>query len=1399
MIAAVVLVVTMPFSGAVAAPLSLDSPAAQKAALRCQRAITDGGARFLSSRLGALDACTTAALKCVQGGDPRCLAKLGRKCAANVTALPGAVDALASKLDKSCRDNNLRLADLLASDGLGLGALVDDCNQSFGIDVCTGVSALTRCVALQHERASESLLGSAVPRAHEVLSLVPGLPTPVPLPALPPFAGCGDCASTVPASVTACGTTVAKTSRKFAIAALSATEACLKALFACVQTKGSDAGCLTKARKSCGRSAAKVAKARTVLGTALEKKCGAAAVDFALLQLPAGLNLDALASECAALGAPPLDTVDALATCVRRNHECQLRDLVRGVVARGDELLLAPLVAGLDGGVDAVLDGSACATPTPAATPAPQVGRAAANIGNSVSIRRFITLVRRVTDGTSGIYQPGGSVVSSQGAPRRVSVSGGATRIVPGGTSRIRMFYERGGGPFARANGEIPTPPTLIVTVRRADVILEDHIELPLPAGTDDELDLTFADDLPGCVLEIAFATAEDGQVSDYTPLQEVLDATPTPTSTPIGPPSVAATPTPSPTVTPDVTRPTVIDTDPKAGHLAFDVTTVDLTFSEPLNPALVVASGFTLTDLGPDGNVGGGDDAPVTIAEVGVDQNHVTVSVQQPLPTGNYRLQVSPTVIADLAGNHLAATFTLLFASSPPPPLGTTVWTGDRTGDWSVKENWSGNVVPGANDRVVIDRLGDAFTITHSTGIDTVKSIQTSHALEITGGTLTITEPSLISGSLKVRGTLVVTGATASLSVTGTVTLVGANLTARNGGVLDLSAATQFIGSGFDVTLLAETNGVVDLSGLQSIVWNSNKLSITTRSGGRIDLSALATFDVVGNVVVSSTGPGGSEVDLRNATAIGSTGGTFTLSFANGGAIRLDAVTTFDGVVTTLDATSGQLPTQNLQSVHRSVIGVTGGTTTVMPPFTALTDADGSSFTASVGATLSLPSLTTYGGVGGSVSWQAITGGTLDLSALTLIDWNGQNGQKLTIAASSGGYVDLTGLQTFDVGGDVAVTSTGPGGSEVDLHNATAIGSTGATFTLSFANGGAIRLDAVTTFDGVVTTLDGAGLLPSAQLQTVHRSSIAVTGTGVAPPFTALTDANGSSFTASVGATLSLPSLTTYGGVGGSVSWQAVTGGTLDLSALTLIDWSGQNGQRLTIAASSGGHVDLTGLATFDVGGSVVVTSTGPGGSAVDLRNATAIGSTGSTFTLSFANGGAIRLDAVTTFDGVVTTLDGAGLLPSAQLQTVHRSSIAVTGTAVAPPFTALTDADGSSFTASVGSTLSLPNLTTYRGAGGNVSWQAISGGTLAIPALTVIDWNSQNGQTLSIHAATAGTVNLGNVQLLGNGGQIHVTSDGKVNNVPSLVDLGSVDPGHCPNATFTATNGGIIDCPCQ
>ena len=134
-----------------------------------------------------------------------------------------------------------------------------------------------------------------------------------------------------------------------------------------------------------------------------------------------------------------------------------------------------------------------------------------------------------------------------------------------------------------------------------------------------------------------------------------------------------------------------------------------------------------------------------------------------------------------------------------------------------------------------------------------------------------------------------------------------------------------------------------------------------------------------------------------------------------------------------------------------------------------------------------------------------------------------------------------------------------------------------------------------------------------------------------------------------------------------------------------------------------------------------------------------------------------------------------------------------------MAPPFTALTDADGSSFTASVGATLSLPSLTSYGGAGGNVSWQAITGGTLAMSALTLIDWNAQNGQTLSIHAATAGTVNLGNVQLLGNGGQIHVTSDGKVDNVPSLVDLGSVDPGHCPNATFTATNGGIIDCPCQ
>src|SRR5215208_7052339 len=69
-----------------------------------------------------------------------------------------------------------------------------------------------------------------------------------------------------------------------------------------------------------------------------------------------------------------------------------------------------------------------------------------------------------------------------------------------------------------------------------------------------------------------------------------------------------------------------------------------------------------------------------------------------------------------------------------------TVSWDGGG-GDnsWHTAGNWSGNVVPGLNDDVIVDVPGD-ITVVHSSGSTTVRSVQCSEAFQLTGGTFTLT-----------------------------------------------------------------------------------------------------------------------------------------------------------------------------------------------------------------------------------------------------------------------------------------------------------------------------------------------------------------------------------------------------------------------------------------------------------------------------------------------------------------------------------------------------------------------------------------------------------------------------------------------------------------------------------
>jgi hypothetical protein len=139
----------------------------------------------------------------------------------------------------------------------------------------------------------------------------------------------------------------------------------------------------------------------------------------------------------------------------------------------------------------------------------------------------------------------------------------------------------------------------MIVGVKRGDLEVEDHLEIPLDPNDDGEIELAidYAGDPPSCVFDLDFAVSEGGVVSDYTTAEQVSDTVPPPTATPVPtatagatavpttnvtststalatPTATATTATATPTTTPSATAPTATATP--GATFAYALTTND-------------------------------------------------------------------------------------------------------------------------------------------------------------------------------------------------------------------------------------------------------------------------------------------------------------------------------------------------------------------------------------------------------------------------------------------------------------------------------------------------------------------------------------------------------------------------------------------------------------------------------------------------------------------------------------------------------------------------------------------------------------------------------------------------------------------------------------------------------
>ncbi|MGA2496664.1 MAG: hypothetical protein ABSH20_02925, partial [Tepidisphaeraceae bacterium] len=235
---------------------------------------------------------------------------------------------------------------------------------------------------------------------------------------------------------------------------------------------------------------------------------------------------------------------------------------------------------------------------------------------------------------------------------------------------------------------------------------------------------------------------------------------------------------------------------------------------------------------------------------------------------------------------------------------LASISWISDAGGFWDDPANWSGGVVPGPGDDVVISRAANP-AVTIRTGVS-VDSLDSENGLSLTAGALTVATDSVIagiftfsggtlnaSGPLTISGTATWTGGdigNGTITNTGTVTLSGGGdkvidngATLSNTGAIVQQGGRLVLSNG---TVQNQTTGVYDFQTDNTIVSNGgtnsfNTVGLLRKSVGGGDSSIQVPFN--------NSGPGAIEVDTGSITLAGGgtlSGGTFTV--ANGATLDL-------------------------------------------------------------------------------------------------------------------------------------------------------------------------------------------------------------------------------------------------------------------------------------------------------------------------------------------------------------------------------------------------------------------------------------------------------------------------------------------------------------------------------
>ncbi|MEM6777339.1 MAG: Ig-like domain-containing protein, partial [Planctomycetota bacterium] len=332
--------------------------------------------------------------------------------------------------------------------------------------------------------------------------------------------------------------------------------------------------------------------------------------------------------------------------------------------------------------------------------------------------------------------------------------------------------------------------------------------------------------------------------------------------------------------LTPDITPPTFIGSSPSDTGAGFRVRAVTLRFDEPIDETDLSPDDFTLLDLGDDFVLRGGDDFEVPISRVDVlSSRRLVLYTESPLAEGRFQLTADAGAVSDIAGNAISESIAVSFASFDFDEQNAVAWISDSDGNWNDPSNWSSGQVPGPNDTVILDRKTSNVTVNIDQGNIAIRSLIGRENLVMSGGTLTVTEPSEISSRLEItNGTLIADGNRAIFTATGDTEIDGASFTATSGGQILLPNARDYSGSANDSFTASGVGSLLSLPGLTSITNGTSSgfidLRVLASAGGQIDLSGVtfitdpSSGDTRGRSIGVTAEGAGSLIDLSSLTS---------------------------------------------------------------------------------------------------------------------------------------------------------------------------------------------------------------------------------------------------------------------------------------------------------------------------------------------------------------------------------------------------------------------------------------------------------------------------------------------------------------------------------------------------